>query len=520
MFVALFRAVHDCAGDWCIVIKGFCEEVLPRTRGFTGLVDAGRRQRPGSPAHARVHRRRTARLASRRWLSRARAGSPFSVTPAPVAPPALPRTRGFTPGLRQQHHHARGASAQARVHRRSCYGCRCPGRFSRARAGSPARYSPSPGLFQALPRTRGLTVEHRPLAHDDVGSPAHARESPGLSITRARLLRLSRARAGSPLSVPIQINNISVLPRTRGFTAHRAVAGRVVVGSPAHARVHRSGSRCRSSRKRFSRARGFTGAILAVAAPVPGSPAHARVHRRNAEARARSLRLSRARAGSPQIGHFYDPTITVLPRTRGFTDPVRRLVDQPIGSSAHARVLRRRRWSVTAIAKTNSSGATRSLIGHSLDVAYAAQTILSTGVSRARLSTLAGISLTDVHVDRLSVLVGLHDFGKATQGFQVRIGALAGADGGHLAEAHAGLRHSKISAALAKAMRGPIISGWCDNPASMFDALIGHHGVSDLGAHAVGLRSNRRGSGARRHAFRRVPEVRGYCEAFPRRYAL
>jgi CRISPR-associated endonuclease/helicase Cas3 len=131
---------------------------------------------------------------------------------------------------------------------------------------------------------------------------------------------------------------------------------------------------------------------------------------------------------------------------------------------------------VTAIAKTDASGATRSLVGHSLDVAYGAHTILSTGVTRTRLSALAGFPLTDVHVDRLSVLVGMHDFGKATQGFQARIGALAGTDGGHLAEAHAGLRHSKVSAALATAMRGPIISDWCVNPASMFDALVGHHG--------------------------------------------
>jgi CRISPR-associated endonuclease/helicase Cas3 len=131
---------------------------------------------------------------------------------------------------------------------------------------------------------------------------------------------------------------------------------------------------------------------------------------------------------------------------------------------------------LTAIAKTDGSGATRSLIGHSLDVAYAAHKILTTGVTRARLSTLAGFPLTDLHIDRLSVLVGLHDFGKATQGFQVRIGALTGADGGHLSEAHAGLRHSTVSAALARAMRGSIISGWCVNPASMFDAVIGHHG--------------------------------------------
>ena len=109
---------------------------------------------------------------------------------------------------------------------------------------------------------------------------------------------------------------------------------------------------------------------------------------------------------------------------------------------------------MTAIAKTDRGGATRSLVGHSLDVRYAAQrNPLDRGDAR-RLSTLAGFPL-DVHVDRLSVLVGLHDFGKATRGFQVRIGALAGADGGHLAEALAALRHPKIGAALSKAMRGP-----------------------------------------------------------------
>ena len=75
-----------------------------------------------------------------------------------------------------------------------------------------------------------------------------------------------------------------------------------------------------------------------------------------------------------------------------------------------------------AIAKTDrASDTTRTVIGHSLDVAYAARAMLQQGACRDRLSSAALVPLTDVHVERLAVLVGLHDFGKATRGFQDRI---------------------------------------------------------------------------------------------------
>src|SRR5271165_6471118 len=221
-----------------------------------------------------------------------------------------------------------------------------------------------------------------------------------------------------------------------------------------------------SSKEVPPRTRGFTQVDVCDLWADHGSSAHARVHPRNTSRSPTSRWFLRARAGSPTQAIAELRAQLVPPRTRGFTRhvPPRGRLEQ--GSSAHARVdpprtrsssracwfLRARAgfWletkSMTAIAKSNPTG-TRSLVGHSLDVAFAAQKILSTGVTRARLSRLAGFPLTDVHVDRLSVLVGLHDFGKATQGFQVRIGALAGADGGHLAEAHAGLRHTKIGAA-------------------------------------------------------------------------
>jgi CRISPR-associated endonuclease/helicase Cas3 len=115
-----------------------------------------------------------------------------------------------------------------------------------------------------------------------------------------------------------------------------------------------------------------------------------------------------------------------------------------------------------AIAKTDRvNGATRSLIGHSLDVAYAARAMLRQGASRDRLSAAAGMPLTDAHVDRLAVLVGLHDFGKATRGFQDRIrGRSRGS--GHVAEALAVVGAAgKIPDAVRAALQDDLLNSWC-----------------------------------------------------------
>src|SRR6478672_12850357 len=90
---------------------------------------------------------------------------------------------------------------------------------------------------------------------------------------------------------------------------------------------------------------------------------------------------------------------------------------------------------MTAIAKTDrETGATRSLIGHSLDVAHCVHEMLGRGVARRRLSMACGFPLDDVHTARISVLAGLHDMGKSTNGFQDRING-RGRGSGHVAEA-------------------------------------------------------------------------------------
>src|ERR1700680_2737636 len=100
-----------------------------------------------------------------------------------------------------------------------------------------------------------------------------------------------------------------------------------------------------------------------------------------------------------------------LPRMRGFTALRQRPGAFPVCGVT-----------MTAIAKTDrATGETRSLIGHSLDVAHCVHAMLTRGVARERLGMAAGIALTDVHAARLAVLAGIHELGKSTNGLQDRI---------------------------------------------------------------------------------------------------
>jgi hypothetical protein len=77
---------------------------------------------------------------------------------------------------------------------------------------------------------------------------------------------------------------------------------------------------------------------------------------------------------------------------------------------------------MTAIAKTDrTTGARRSVIGHSLDVALATSRLVSSPVLQARLETACGHGLNDAQLARLAWLAGLHDCGKTLWGFQQRI---------------------------------------------------------------------------------------------------
>ena len=88
----------------------------------------------------------------------------------------------------------------------------------------------------------------------------------------------------------------------------------------------------------------------------------------------------------------------------------------------------------------------------------------------SRLETLAGFPLTDVHIARLAVTAGMHDFGKCCIGFQNRIAGQT-PHSGHVAEAIAALaREPRVRAAL-----GPIPS-WYARPERCYMPIIAHHG--------------------------------------------
>src|ERR1700737_3404019 len=132
---------------------------------------------------------------------------------------------------------------------------------------------------------------------------------------------------------------------------------------------------------------------------------------------------------------------------------------------------------MTGLAKTDrATGQTRSLIGHSLDVAHCVHAMLTRGVGLKRLGMAAGIVLTNVHAARLAVLAGLHDMGKATNGFQDRIHG-RGRRTGHVAEASAVVNaQGSLPDAVRSALRAEILNEWCDDPESVLYAIFCHHG--------------------------------------------
>ena len=72
-------------------------------------------------------------------------------------------------------------------------------------------------------------------------------------------------------------------------------------------------------------------------------------------------------------------------------------------------------------AKTSPSGAVCSLIDHCHHVAVMARRLMASSVLQRRLATAFEVDLTEQQLDRLAILAGLHDFGKALKGFQDKL---------------------------------------------------------------------------------------------------
>jgi hypothetical protein len=178
----------------------YTEEVLPRTRGFTDRPQRLKKVLVGSPAHARVHRFRPRCRRHDCRFFRARAGSPRQRQQRRKQHEVLPRTRGFTGVRTGRRGDENGSPAYARVHPSCRSGAGSARWFSRVRAGSPIASRVVMVPRSVLLRPRWFTDVD--AGHDLIrwGSPAHARvhrrycpRAPGRGrFFRARVHRRSR----------------------------------------------------------------------------------------------------------------------------------------------------------------------------------------------------------------------------------------------------------------------------------------------------------------------------------------
>jgi len=131
-----------------------------------------------------------------------------------------------------------------------------------------------------------------------------------------------------------------------------------------------------------------------------------------------------------------------------------------------------------ALAKTDQqTGESRSLFGHSLDVAHCAHAMLIRGVLRHRLQVISGIDVTEPVAARIAILVGMHDFGKALNGFQERISGHSRGRG-HVSEALAAIAAQVPgqSDRLHNALSIGLLCNWFEDPGEALYSVLCHHG--------------------------------------------
>ena len=133
-----------------------------------------------------------------------------------------------------------------------------------------------------------------------------------------------------------------------------------------------------------------------------------------------------------------------------------------------------------AIAKSPDadSGIARSLTGHCLDVAHASHQLMLGPVLRNRMEAACGHQLSDSHINRLAVLAGLHDTGKALSGFQQRIRSVGAVHHIHLVNGHVPEALAAIMARqdVQNAIQVEALSQWFSDPSAALICSICHHG--------------------------------------------
>jgi CRISPR-associated endonuclease/helicase Cas3 len=102
-----------------------------------------------------------------------------------------------------------------------------------------------------------------------------------------------------------------------------------------------------------------------------------------------------------------------------------------------------------------------------------ARQLMTSPVLRRRLAAAFDVDLTERHLDRLAILAGIHDLGKALKGFQDKLEGTPLTSRGHVAEALAAVAQS---ADLKNAVRLPLLSEWFERVSDALYVSICHHG--------------------------------------------
>lgn len=121
------------------------------------------------------------------------------------------------------------------------------------------------------------------------------------------------------------------------------------------------------------------------------------------------------------------------------------------------------------------------LIDHSIDVAAVAERLMSVVNIRSRLETLAKRRLTDLDIERMGFLVGLHDIGKVNHGFQARLRGEK-PDAGHIGPIWSIVCNPSTNPLLKeirKALRRKCWKDWFadgEQEKAWWNAVLAHHG--------------------------------------------
>jgi hypothetical protein len=104
-----------------------------------------------------------------------------------------------------------------------------------------------------------------------------------------------------------------------------------------------------------------------------------------------------------------------------------------------------------------------------------ARRLMAFSVLQRRLATAFDVDLTEQQLDRLAILAGLHDFGKALKGFQDKLEGTPLTSRGHVSEALAVLASN---AGVQSAIQLPLIgSSRCHMRFTQRSAIMGNQSV-------------------------------------------